>query len=63
MLYLTKKQIKIFFIVLGVFIVLAFGSYQKDKRAKADLMLNNGMTEEQAENALDTINDVQESGY
>lgn len=63
MLYLNKKQIKIFFIVLGVFIVLAFGSYQKDKRAKADLMLNNGMTEEQAENALDTINDVQESGY
>ena len=63
MLYLNKKQIKIFFIVLGVFIVLAFGSYQKDKRAKADLMLNNGMTEEQAENALDTISDVQESGY
>lgn len=63
MLYLTKKQIKIFFIILGVFIVLAFGSYQKDKRAKADLMLNNGMTEEQAENALDTINYVQESGY
>ncbi|WP_270670245.1 hypothetical protein [Paraclostridium bifermentans] len=63
MLYLTKKQIKIFFIVLGVFVILAFGSYQKDKHAKADLILNNGMTEEQAENALDTINDVQESGY
>lgn len=63
MLYLTKKQIKIFFIVLGVFAILAFGSYQKDKRAKSDLMLNNGMTEEQAENALDTINYVQESGY